>query len=131
MNAHNIKPKYFFAPSHTFDKNTLKALYEESDIRIISDTIGRFPYKKGDFYFIPQIAGHCCEIPLSGIYTFCLHPNTMQEKAFFDLESFLNKHHKEFISFDDINLIQYGEKKLFDKIISLAFFTYRRLRMLK
>lgn len=39
FNEHGISPKVFFAPSHTFDENTLKAIKEESDIRFISDTI--------------------------------------------------------------------------------------------
>ena len=35
--AHEIVPKVFFAPSHTFDENTLLALEAESQIRIISE----------------------------------------------------------------------------------------------
>ena len=52
--SNGVKPKYFFAPSHTFDENTLKALKECTDIRIISDTIATKPYKRGDFVFLPQ-----------------------------------------------------------------------------
>lgn len=46
-------PQYFFAPSHTFDRNTLKALAEETSIRIISDTIALYPYRLDEFAVIP------------------------------------------------------------------------------
>lgn len=55
--ANGIEPKYFFAPAHTFDKNTLEALRTESSIRIISDTIAIKPYRKGEFTYIPQWGG--------------------------------------------------------------------------
>jgi hypothetical protein len=36
-----------------------------------------------------------------GIITFCLHPNTMDDRLFSRVESFLEKHHKSVIRFDD------------------------------
>ena len=36
LKAHNINPKIFVAPAHTFDDVTLEVLKEETDIRIIS-----------------------------------------------------------------------------------------------
>ncbi len=126
-----LTPNYFFAPSHTFDNNTLLALKGESDIRIVSDTIGRYPYKKGGLYFIPQIIGHCAELPFSGIYTFCFHPNTMNDKAFSSLEEFLDKNSSSFIGFDDIDLSKFGKKKLFDRFLSHSFFMYRKIRGIK
>ncbi len=131
MREHGLNPQFFFAPSHTFDDNTLIALREESDIRIISDTIARYPYKKGDFYFIPQIVGHCVKMPMNGLYTFCFHPNTMDDKAFSNLESFLKQYENDFITFDNINLQKCGNKSLFDTILSILFFAYRSVRGLK
>lgn len=66
IGSHGLKPKYFFAPSHTFDENTLTALREESSIRMISDTIALKPYRRGDFTFYPQTVGHCVKMPLPG-----------------------------------------------------------------
>lgn len=125
---YGINPHFFFAPSHTFDENTLIALREESDIRIISDTIGRYPYIYDDFYFIPQITGHCVKMPFNGIYTFCFHPNTMSDFDFQRLEAFLKKHHTKFISFDNLHLDEYGRKKTIDRLMSWLFFKYRRLK---
>lgn len=130
LKGHGFESKYFFAPSHTFDLNTLEALRVETDIRIISDTIGRYPYKYGDFVFIPQISGHCVRMSLSGIYTFCFHPNTMKENDFVALENFLKQNKEHFIRIDDAELPKYGNKKLLDGIITMLFFFYRRLRRL-
>ena len=129
---HNgINPKYFFAPSHTFDENTIEALRQESDIRIISDTIGRKPYRKGDFIFIPQIVGHCTKLPIPGTWTFCLHPNGMTDADFIATEEFIRKHRNKFIGFDEINMSEIGSKTAFDKLLSWLFFFQRRVRGLR
>ena len=126
-----LEPKFFFAPSHTFDENTLVALREESNIRFISDGIGRYPYKYKDFVFIPQIVGHCVNMPIDGIYTFCFHPNTMDDSAFEKLEAFLSKYCGLFVRFDEIDISRFGKKKVLDKLISKMFYQYRKIRGLK
>lgn len=131
MRVHGFNPKYFFAPSHTFDGNTVIALLEESDIRIISDTIGRYPYKKENFWFVPQITGHCIKMPFAGIYTFCFHPNTMSDAAFQKLEAFIKQYRQQFIAFPDINLEKFGKKTVTDRLLSWMFFTYRKIRGFK
>ncbi len=128
MRAHGINPKYFFAPSHTFDENTLVALREESDIRIISDTIATKPYKREDFVFIPQFSGQCRKMLLSGVYTFCLHPNTMKYDDIQLTDKFLDKHRSEFICFDDIKFDKVNKKSLFDRLLCAGYFAMRRLR---
>ena len=130
MREHGICPNYFFAPSHTFDNNTLESLRIESNIRIISDTIGRFPYKQGDFWFIPQIFGHCLKISFAGIYTFSFHPNAMSDTGFKCLENFLDQNRNHFMRFEDIDLSIYGKKRLTDRVLSWFYFTVRKLRKL-
>lgn len=128
LKEHDFNPKYFFAPSHTFDLNTLEALRQETDIRIISDTIGRYPYRKDDFVFIPQISGHCSKMPLVGIYTFCFHPNTMNDASFGALENFLKLYHNQFVDWDiDVSKIN-RSKRLLDSLLSWLFFKYRQIR---
>lgn len=128
LKDHGLKPQYFFAPSHTFDESTLVALREESDIRIISDTIALHPYYRDDFLFIPQIVGHAMKIPLPGVYTFCYHPNIMDEKDFQKAESFLNQNKNEFSSFNKIKDSEYGKKSVLGKLLSKSFFCYRKIR---
>ena len=122
-----VEPKYFFAPAHTYDENTLQALREESNIRIISDTIATKPYRKGDFVFIPQLGGHCAEMKIPGVWTFCLHPSAMTEENFVATERFLQVHKNEMLGFDELDTTQLRGKNLISHLLSWVYFTRRRL----
>lgn len=126
-----IDPKYFFAPAHTYDENTLRALRDESNIRIICDTIATKPYRFYDFIFIPQFGGHCREMYISGIWTFCLHPSNMTEENFIATERFLKAHKEDMIGFDELDLSNLNRKNLMSKVLSWAYFTRRRLKGIK
>ncbi len=95
---YGIDVKVFFAPSHTFDINTLRALKLETNIRIISDTIAWDTYYKDGFYFVPQQSGRARKLPFK-IVTFCYHPNTMDEVSFKTLEKFLENQNEYFQDF--------------------------------
>ena len=97
--AHGFEPEVFFAPSHTFDRNTLTALRECSRIRVISDTIASRPYTLDGFTFIPMQAGVVRKLPFHTL-TFCYHPNLMQVEDFERLEVFLKENAAEFQNFD-------------------------------
>lgn len=131
LRNHGVSPKYFFAPSHTFDENTLIALRECSDIRIISDTIALKPYLENDFIFIPQIGGRCIDMPLGGVYTFCFHPSAMNDRDFDKLKAFLERHKENFCGFDDLKLDSLLPKSILDRFISWLYFTYRKLRRIR
>lgn len=100
MREHGINPKIFFAPSHTFDENTLIALKEESDINVISDTIANDVYYEKGFYFVPQQSGRVRNLPFR-VVTFCYHPNMMGESDFKTLSSFLKNNSNKFTVFDN------------------------------
>lgn len=131
LRSHGIDPQYFFAPSHTYDINTLIALKEESNIRIISDTIATKPYKDGDFTIIPQLGGHCSEMKISGIWTFCLHPSAMTEENFVATENFLKGHMDELIGFHNLDLSNVQKKDIKSRLISWFYFTRRKLKGVK
>lgn len=128
---YGIEPKYFFAPSHTFDENTLLVLKNESNIRIISDTIATKPYRRGDFIFIPQMGGHCMNITFPGIWTFCLHPSVMTDNDINKLELFLKSNYDRFISFADLSLEDVKRKSIMSRLLSIVYFTYRNLKGVK
>ncbi len=123
MHEHGINPKVFFAPSHTFDENTLVALREESDIRIISDTIAMAPYSKYGFTFVPQQSGRVRKLPLRMV-TFCYHPNMMKDSDFERLEIFLQKNKDSFIIFP----VQIVNRKvnIFDKLLNAVYMRRHR-----
>lgn len=129
LKKEGLKPKCFFAPSHTFDENTLQALVETSDIRVVSDTYTSKPYKYDDqIMIVPCQMGSFRDIPLSGYWTACYHPNEMNEKDFVSLEAFIANHKKHFLSFDDIPLYQVKPLSFFDNLLQKSYFLMRRLR---
>lgn len=126
--ANGIEPKYFFAPAHTYDENTLQALRDESSIRIISDTIATKPYRKRDFIFVPQMGGHCIKMKIPGIWTFCLHPSAMTEEDFAVTESFLQVHKNEMVGFHDLDFANLKGKTLLSRLLSWLYFTIKRMK---
>lgn len=90
LRKYGVNPKVFFAPAHTFDENTLNALQNVSDIRIISDTPANKPYSKYGMTFVPQQSGRVRKLPFNTV-TFCYHPNTMNDAGFEQLENFLKE----------------------------------------
>lgn len=102
LKSQGLTVRYFFAPSHTFDRNTLEALRLETDIRCISDTIANRPYRKYGFTFIPQFGSMPRKMPVKGIYTVCLHPSEMHDDDFILLEERIKALAGKFTTFDEI-----------------------------
>lgn len=126
LKENKIDAKYFFAPSHTFDKNTIIALRNKSDIRKISDTISDLPYKNNDFIFYPQQFGYFRKIKFPGSWTFCFHPNSMINDDFKAFDLFIEKNKEKFISFDDVEIKDIKSKSIIGHIFSLLYFLKRR-----
>jgi len=128
MREHGLEPKYFFAPSHTFDDNTLTALEQETSIQIISDTFALAPYKYRSFIFIPQQLGSPRNIKLGGLWTICLHPNTMKERDFASLGVFCRDNKRKIIDFDQVDLTNVRPLTMRDKIFRYFYFLLRKIR---
>lgn len=127
LKSHNIEPKVFFAPSHTFDENTLIALKEESDIRIISDTIANDVYFENGLYFIPQQSGRVRKLPFKTV-TFCYHPNMMENGDIEHLELFLKDMQSKFVSAQDAKVSK-RQMSTFDRILRAVYFAKRRQKL--
>lgn len=126
LHAHGLKPDVFFAPSHTFDENTLEALRLESDIRMISDTVANNCYCRNGFTFIPQQAGRVRKLPFK-VATVCLHPNFTTDAEFAEIETFFSEHSKEFL--DPSSLVATARKKgLLDFAYEKVYFLKRKIR---
>ncbi len=122
MRSHGIEPEIFFAPSHTFDENTITALKQESNIKIISDTVANKPYSMYGMTFVPQQSGRARKLPFNTV-TFCYHPNDMKNNDFELLEEFIKKNKKYFISFPKNEVTR--KKSLLDKFLSKIYFAKR------
>lgn len=121
-----LDPTVFFAPSHTFDKNTLEALRLETDIRIVSDTVANDTYCRNGFTFIPQQAGRVRKLPFK-ISTICLHPNYTTDSEMDEIEVFLKAHPGEFLKPNAI-LPTARRRSLLDRGYEMAYFLKRKLR---
>lgn len=127
LQAKGITADVFFAPSHTFDENTILALKEVTPIRIISDTVANDVYQKDGITYVPQQSGKCRNLPFL-VTTFCYHPNEMSPVDFVQLELFLKKHAQEFVAFSEvIKERSYGKV---DRFLHELYF-YRRKRRQK
>lgn len=118
-----LKPDVFFAPSHTFDENTLKALEIETDIRIISDTVANDVYFSDGFFFIPQQTGTPRKLPMK-LATICIHPNTMDERSIAGLERFIIKNRSRIINAYDVQM-QKRRLGLLDRLSKKIYFLKR------
>lgn len=124
LKSHGIMPEIFFAPSHTFDENTLRALKETTPIRVISDTVAFDIYKKGDFWFIPQQSGSVRNLPFK-IVTFCYHPNVMKDQDFEVLEKFLAENRGKFITYRE-EMKKERSLSILDRMLRWIYFARRR-----
>lgn len=125
--SHGINPKFFFAPCHTFDQNTINALKECTPIKYISDTFALKPYKEDGIVYIPQQMGRFRNIRISGHWTFCFHPNEMTDQDIIYFEDFIKVHKNKFISFESLTLQDWGKKTLIDKALRALYFLKRKL----
>lgn len=128
LKERGLEPTAFFAPSHTFDWNTLEALRLESDIRVISDTVANDCYCRRGFTFIPQQAGRVRELPFK-VTTICLHPNFTTDPEMDEIEAFLKNHAGQFLDPDTLGPTT-RKRSLLDRGYETAYFLKRKLSAL-
>ena len=121
---HNLNPEVFFAPSHTFDLNTIRALKEESNIRIISDTVANDSYRKYGMTFVPQQSGQVRKLPFRTV-TFCYHPNSCSDNNFVKLEDFLKRQGNSFVSFSTDRVVR--KENMWDRFLANMYFVRKEI----
>ena len=126
LKEQGLEPTAFFAPSHTFDWNTVEALRLESEIRAISDTVANDTYCRRGFTFIPQQAGRVRELPFK-VTTICLHPNFTTDPELEEIEAFLKAHPGQFLDPGAIGQTT-RKRNLLDRGYEMAYFLKRKLR---
>lgn len=98
LREHGLIPTCFFAPAHTYDAATVAACCVTEGFQFISDGYGLRPYRKDEMTFLPSICDGPFSMPLSGVYTFVMHPSLMDSKAFLRWEKFLSNYAFECIT---------------------------------
>lgn len=120
FSENGVKPSMFMAPSHTFDTNTLLALRLETDIRIVTDGHALFPFREGDFIWIPQQLWRFRWLPF-GIWTVCLHPNMMNTDELDSLVRQLTRFAGKTIPYQEVIALCNKIKGLSDRIFASIF----------
>ena len=100
LRSHGLNPRIWVAPRHGFDRHTLTALRQEG-IEILSDGLARIPFTRGGLTWIPQQLWAPVEKP-SGLWTICIHPNTISDEQIVALRAFLIQHAAQFTSVDRV-----------------------------
>ena len=95
-----IKIRSFFAPNHIYDNNTLEAL-KNTQIKIIIDGYGLFPYYKDKVLFIPQLFYKEIFLPF-GIQSTQMHINDWNEESYKNFELFIERNRKKIVNLDHI-----------------------------
>lgn len=115
LRSHGLSPTVWVAPRHGFDGNTLEGL-KEVGIFTVSDGLSRYPFRKNEILWIPQQLWGGREMP-DGVWTICLHANTISDNRFRELELFLERHHAEFLSVEEVEQ-RWGNRRkhLFDVV---------------
>ena len=72
LKEHGIETDIFFAPAHSYDDNTLKAL-AANGFKYISDGMSSKPYKRSGIVCIPARSGGIPKIKDNGHYTAIMH----------------------------------------------------------
>lgn len=104
LSDQGIHPRLFMAPSHSFDLSTLKAL-KRLGFKGITDGYSLFPYRFKEMILIPQLYATPRHHSL-GVYTICIHLNTMSNHEVERMLEFINKNEQNIICVDDALLFE-------------------------
>ena len=91
-----LSPRLWVAPWHSFDRTTLAVLRAEG-MGVVSDGFARSPVLRDGLVWIPQQLWAPAAMD-KGLWTICLHPNTMEDAQMENLRSFLRAHAGQFTS---------------------------------
>lgn len=58
---------------------------------------------------------------MNGLFTFCFHPNSENDSAFERTDMFLQDHKEMFISFDEVDIENPGNKSILDWMLSWGY----------
>jgi len=100
LRARGIHPTVWAAPRHGFDRNTLDGL-KKVGIHTVSDGLSRLPFCEDGIFRVPQQLFGPQEMP-AGVWTICLHTNTLTDEGFGALSSFVERHVPEFLSLEEV-----------------------------
>lgn len=115
LESHGIHTDVFFAPAHSYDWNTLKAL-TACGFNYMSDGKSSKPYLLDGITCIPCRSNGCPSIGKKGFYTAVFHAHewAFKEKEY-DYRAFCNlldKYHSDIVPFDEYVQCPFGNRTI-------------------
>ena len=93
-----ITIRVFFAPNHSYDENTFKAL-KECGIKEVIDGYGLFPYTENGIRFIPQLFYKLIFLPY-GIQSTQIHINGWGSEDLVNFEKFIRNNKDKILNYN-------------------------------
>ncbi|MDO8512122.1 MAG: DUF2334 domain-containing protein [bacterium] len=109
----DTKIEWWMAPAHSFDEQTCNAL-REVGFKYITDGIAVYPFKKFGLIWVPQQLWRPRK-KLIGVWTICVHPNTIDDIYIQQLEFFIRKNINN-IHTDYAKLVVSGNSNIINKV---------------
>jgi predicted deacetylase len=100
LREQGLKPTVWIAPRHGFDELTLSVLRGEG-VHVLSDGFARMPFLRQGVTWIPQQLWSPVK-KQKGLWTICIHPNTVGEKLVTQLDRFLQGNGAQFTSVERV-----------------------------
>jgi len=126
LSLHGIKTNIFFAPSHSYDKNTLRALHNLG-FKYISDGRSTYCYRHYGLKFIPcRVYGMPRRI--EGVITLALHPCAITDEEYDQWKEYIEVHHDRLVSYSELLVEKEHEllPQLIDEKLYILFSRYIR-----
>lgn len=118
MQQHGMETKWFMAPGHSYDMNTILAL-RENGFSYITDGKARRVYMMDGITFVPATSTWKYHW-YGGVLTICLHPNTDSERSFAQMKAFISANIDKVTTFEKViedNAFDYRLSRIEELII--------------
>lgn len=119
----NVKPKYFFAPSHNYDINTLKVLKKYNLINV--DGISLYPFEYKGVKHIPQQKNQInptLDLFKNGIFVNHFHPKDITNKKLQEINEFCLKNRNSLINFENVHKLKIKRNKVLDALFVCFYY---------
>lgn len=109
--SHGVSTDIFFAPAHSYDENTIKAL-AMNGFKYMSDGKSSKPYKWHGVKLLPDRDFGCPRIRYQKLYTAVFHAHewvrTDKAYAYRELQNLISKHAKDIVTWNEFAQVKCG-----------------------
>lgn len=106
LKAQNLSTDIFMAPSHSYDRVTLRALVD-TGFTTLTDGYSFYPYRQHGLNFVPCQSGRPREFPF-GVVTIAIHANTTPDESLAAFASFIQRQKNNIVPYNSISDFSYG-----------------------